>query len=401
MKKSLNITYQAIAHANKSGIKISIGRLQKVLLLCLFVGLGCASGGPGNDTCSVFVIDFQGADKVHFEDFFDLKNMSVIPFSSDQNLFLTDNIQIRISQQDIFLLDKGYSQVYRFDSSGKLLNLIGRSGKGPSEYFNPAFFALDTDKQLVDVLCNNGSAIMTFDYNGHFIKQTETPLIVSSFDRLNSNEYFYYTGYFNSENFNRLHKADSSRILESFLPLQTQAFDMVEMNFTPGYNYGYFRETFFPSIYRYDTNGIEELFRINFGRCQITQAMLEKVEDPYEFFEKISKDGFCSTVSLIASNDEFYVVTIEQVNNATHVSHLHVSFGNSLYKRVVNKTNSGHAGDFFSQLKPIKMDADGRVVFLTNSFDLNLFIQERIGFLPAFSTLEENTNPLILKIPLK
>lgn len=400
MKKKQNIAFHTVLLANTLRVNIRIDRLKKILLISLFLGMGCATVGPDNDNCSILFLDYHSAEKVHFEDFFDLTNMSVISFSSEQRLLLTEHIQIRISQNNIFLLDKGYSQLYRFDRSGNFLNLIGRPGLGPSEYFNPAFFALDIDMKQVDVLCNNGSSIMTFDYNGHFVKQIETPLIISSFDRLSSNDYFYYTGFFNSENFKRLHRADTSRILESFLPIKTQAFDMVEMNFTPMDSYGYFRETFFPSIYKYDQNGIEELFRINFGRCQITQEMLEMAGDPYEFFEKISRDGFCSTVSLVAGDNTFYVVIIEQEKHSTQVSHLYAGFGDTVSKRVVNKSKDQHSGDFFSQLKPIELDSEGRVVFLTNSLELTNFIRERYGFLPYLPIIEENTNPLIIMIPL-
>lgn len=383
---------------NMKNTSIIVGILYFVISLIL---MGCAQNTHESGESKAFIVDYHTKNTELFEAFFDINKMSIIRFEDDNPLLLSENIQLVFTEDYIFLLDKGAEQLFRFDHSGRLVNKIGRSGRGPAEYSNVTFFVTETKTQTVDILSNNGSAIMTFDFDGNFVKKFSTPFIVTSFDRLNSNLYYYYTGYSNSPNFHRLHMADTTSILESYLPLQTQAIDMIEMNFTPMDDYGYFREIFFPTVYKYNAAGIEEIFAMNFGGCAITQQMLEEVEDPFVFFENIGKDGFCSTSFLVANNNTFYVVAFHHDLRANQVSHFYVDLADSVYTRVVTSSNQKIANDFFSQLKPVYLDSEGHLFFVTSAMDLKAFIQSRSGLLQTDPLHEEYFNPLIIRVPKK
>lgn len=363
--------------------------------------MGCSHNKNESVDSTTLIVDYQTKETDYFEDFFDIKQMSIIQFKDDNPIFLSDKLQIEFAENYLFVFDKGNEQLYRFDHSGKLLNKIGQSGHGPAEYNNAGFFGINENQQTLSILCDNGSSIMIFDYAGNFIKKFATPLIVTSFAQLNSNLYYYYTGYYNSPNNHRLHKADSANILESYLPLQTQAFDMIEMNFTPKEDYGYFRETFFPSVYKYNISGIQEIFKMDFGSCEITQQMLEEVKDPVVFFETIRKDGFCSTTSVLASENTFYVTAIQQDIQSTQVSHFYINLADSFYTRVICNKNKQAEIDFFNQLKPIYLDSEGFVYYLTNSADLKAFMESKTSNLQADLLPKENLNPLIISVPLK
>jgi len=372
-----------------------------VFISFLFCLSGCGRDKPEDEKSKTFVIDYHTGKKIHFEDYFELEKMTYVFFDDDNSLFLSDDLQLEFTGKYFFILDKGYAQLYRFDNNGALINKIGRSGQGPAEYYNPGFFSVDTQNEAVDILSDNGSTIMTFNFEGDYLKKFSTPFIVTSFDRLNSNLYFYYSGYFNSPNFHRLHRADTIQILESYLPLKTQAFDMIEMNFTPKADYGYFRETFFPSVYKYDKNGIEEFLKLDFGNYEITKEELERVSDPFEFFEKIGSDGFCSTVSLRAGNDFFCVVTLKQGSGGTRVSHFYVNIADSTYKRVISNASQEATNDFFSQLRPVHIDLEGSVWFLTNPLDLKSFLESRTELSLGYAIPEDYFNPLLIVLPLK
>ncbi|TVR43331.1 MAG: 6-bladed beta-propeller [Bacteroidia bacterium] len=373
-----------------------------IVFLTFFLFLtGCGPDKPDDGESTAFVIDYHTTQIIHFEDYFDFENVTYVFLGDDNSVFLSDNLQIEFTGKYFFVLDKGYAQLYRFDNHGSLINKIGRSGRGPAEYYNPGFFALDAKSEAIDILSDNGSTIMTFNFEGDFLKEFSTPLIVTSFDRLNSNLYFYYTGYHNSPNFHRLHRADTTQILESYLPLKTQAIDMVEMNFSPKAEYGYFRETFFSSVYKYDKDGVVELLTLDFGIFEITKEDLEKVIDPFDFFQKIDNEGFCTTVSLRAGNDIFCVVTLKQGSGDARISHFYVNIADSTYNRVVSNAKQDATNAFFSQLRPVHIDLEGRVWFLTNPFDLQSFLETRTDYYLGYTIPEEYLNPLLIILPFK
>ncbi|TVR83568.1 MAG: 6-bladed beta-propeller [Chitinophagaceae bacterium] len=381
-------------------IKKRLGNLAIASLLIGILFPGCQDRQRVSSDYKTFIVNYHTKNTEHFETFLDMANISITHFKADDTLFLSENLQVKYTENYIFLLDKVYEQLYRFNDSGQLINKIGRSGLGPSEYVNTGFFTVDDNNRTLSILHNNGTAIMIFDYDGNFLREFSTPFIITSFDQLDSNLYFYYTGYSNSPSFKRLHMADTLKILNSFLPLQTQAFDMIEMNFTAMGDYGYFREVYFPTIYKYSYSGIHEIFKINFGHCEITQKMLEEVKDPFEFFEKIQNNGFCSTASLIAAGSKYYVVTIEQKSGFNQVSHFYIDLEDSIYTRVYSNANNLIEYDFFSQLKPVYIDSENNLHFISSQIELKTFLNARPDMKLNSSMSDNNLNPLIVKIPI-
>lgn len=363
--------------------------------------IGCKQKKYEAHESNSFIVNYHINETEYFDDFFNINNMSIIQFEDDNPLFLSEKLQIFFAKDYLFIHDKGYEQLYRFAYTGKLINKIGQAGKGPAEYINTGFFSIDENQQTIRILSDNGSAIMIYDFDGRFLEKITTPLVVTSFDCINSNLYYYYTGYYNSPNSHRLHKADSVKILESYLPLQTKAFDMIEMNFTPMGDFGYFREAFFPSVYKYDSSGIQEVLKMDFGMYEITKQTLEKVEDPFVFFEKIEKSGFCSITTVISDKHEFYIGSIQQDISGTKVSHFHINLADSAYTRIVSNSKNQIEVDFFSQLKPAYLVSDDYICFLINPIVFKAFIQSRNDLVLQYPLQEDNLNPLLVIIPLK
>jgi len=372
------------------------------VIVCTFlviIIIGCHQNKPYHSDILSFTVDIKTKETTIFEDFFDLDKMSIIQFADERPLFLSDNLQIEFAENYIFVFDKGNVQLYRFDRTGNLINKIGRSGKGPAEYANAGFFSINQNQSTLNILCDNGSAIMVYDFEGKLIKKFATPLIATSFDCINSNLYYYYTGYHNSPNSHRLHKADSVKILESYLPIQTQALDMIEMNFTHRGEIGYFRETFFPSVYKYDSDGIQEIFKMAFGDCEITQKRLEKVQDPLDFFQEIKKNGFCSTTSVVAGKDQIYVVAIHQKQLAHHFFHFHINLADSAYTRVIDYPRGQNEKNVLRHLKPVYLDSEDNMYFVANPINLEGFLKTEPALQKGLKS-NENLNPFVLLLPL-
>jgi len=59
--------------------------------------------------------------------------------------------QVYFAQDDIFILTmgSGSNDFFRFDKNGKFLNVIGSRGRGPGEYLDALYFAVDTAKRQI------------------------------------------------------------------------------------------------------------------------------------------------------------------------------------------------------------------------------------------------------------
>ena len=57
--------------------------------------------------------------------------------------------QVYFAQDDIFILTMGSNDFLRFDKNGKFLNVIGSRGRGPGEYLDALYFAVDTAKRQI------------------------------------------------------------------------------------------------------------------------------------------------------------------------------------------------------------------------------------------------------------
>ena len=72
------------------------------------------------------------------------------------------------SNQDIYVVDSGNSEIKKFDSSGYLLNSWGTFGSDEGEFKNPIGIFIDSD--FVHIADTGNSRIQTFDNDGTFIK---------------------------------------------------------------------------------------------------------------------------------------------------------------------------------------------------------------------------------------
>ena len=80
--------------------------------------------------------------------------------------------QVYIASEDIFILtaQSGSNDLFRFDKTGKFLNVIGKLGRGPGEYFNALYFAVDTTMRQVYVNSGSNLGINVYAYEGNYVQ---------------------------------------------------------------------------------------------------------------------------------------------------------------------------------------------------------------------------------------
>ena len=136
--------------------------MKKLFLLFLFVG---------------FSLSIYGQETIPLKDALSLRECKVsefassieyIPLEDREVCLLSNELNVVVAAQDVFVHDAKENKVFRFDKTGKFMNLIGKRGQGPGEY-NRIFgiYADDSSKEcfLLEPFSNR---INVYDYNGTF-----------------------------------------------------------------------------------------------------------------------------------------------------------------------------------------------------------------------------------------
>ena len=136
--------------------------MKKLFLLFLFVG---------------FSLSIYGQETIPLKDALSLRECKVseyassieyIPLEDREECLLSNELNVVVTAQDIFVHDAKENKVFRFDKTGKFMNLMGKRGQGPGEY-NRIFgiYADDSSKEcfLLEPFSNR---INVYDYNGTF-----------------------------------------------------------------------------------------------------------------------------------------------------------------------------------------------------------------------------------------
>ena len=136
--------------------------MKKLFLLSLFVG---------------FSLSIYGQETIPLKDALSLRECKVsefassieyIPLEDREECLLSNELNVVVAAQDVFVHDAKENKVFRFDKTGKFMNLMGKRGQGPGEY-NRIFgiYADDSSKEcfLLEPFSNR---INVYDYNGTF-----------------------------------------------------------------------------------------------------------------------------------------------------------------------------------------------------------------------------------------
>lgn len=132
------------------------------------------------------ITDLNNASIVKLSDL-NVKDIDYIPLETNDSSLIKHVGKIIVSEADFFVEDK-YMALYRFARDGKLINQIGKQGRGPGEFNATVDFVVDSDLEQVFLL--NGTRhipkINIYTLNGDFIKSFFIPKYIQHIARLNN-----------------------------------------------------------------------------------------------------------------------------------------------------------------------------------------------------------------------
>ena len=107
-----------------------------------------------------------------------------IPLQTPDDLPVDVLLAVKMSPDEIFVMDR-QQKLYRFDSHGRFLNLIGSRGEGPSEYVSAVDFEIDASQDVVYLFDIYRKKIKVYQMSGAFVQDIVVPDGVESMALLN------------------------------------------------------------------------------------------------------------------------------------------------------------------------------------------------------------------------
>src|SRR5690554_911512 len=197
-------------HLNIMKTKIAI-----ISIIITFFAFGCIH--KKHESLSLTDLDFNDAHLVEFETIFNVENTKIIPLETTEESLISNNYFMNLYDKDLFIFDYLRGQVLRFNTDGDFLNSIGKKGKGPAELLNPTDFYIDSLNKTIEILCEPGSTIKKFTFQGDFISKISFKFPSHSFIKDSLGFYYFYRGVNSGYSNARLTYANTTTVINEFL----------------------------------------------------------------------------------------------------------------------------------------------------------------------------------------
>lgn len=330
----------------------------------------------------------------------DLEIMKVILLESDTTELLGADLKVSYDADQFYVANymrpKG---IHHFSKDGKHLGLAAIIGEAPGQIARISDFKLFEDTLQVITGLGDKIALYKFPKSNQLISRQEYPLNVFSFQPVAEGHWFY-SGYNKVAGDYRLFRTNLAGEVELSLLENLFADGMIpidEQVFFNGNERVLFREPFKTMVYEVATDTIQPILTLDFGKYTVPEEFWQ-IEDPFQGFEMIQKQGFSDIYFMQETEDYFLADVISQGSDFRKKEIFLWDKRNEIQlKFEVNEEELGH---FYN---PIGVEGN-QIIFvayaqyLIQNQDL-IKADQRI--LDQLSTLEEDSNPVILyaKIP--
>jgi hypothetical protein len=238
----------------------------------------------------------------------EFESIRFVPLSSGNDHLVGSTLLTRLYDGEIFILDRGNKNIFRFNGSGEFLNAIGNSGRGAEEFVGARDFVNHGD--TVSVLTTYGR-VVSYLKDGTFAKSFTVNLGAISFEWIPSG-YIYHTGT-NPEYSYRFYTTDyNGRVQDSLLKNETKwEFQVIEENFSIHHSDVFIHESFFNSLYAYRSGKLEKTYILDMSQYNVPPGYYSK--SMMEVFPMMQKQGFGSIFNYF-ENSRFsvFVLTLQK-----------------------------------------------------------------------------------------
>ena len=387
------------------------------------------------DNKIVFILSFSILFLISFKSDKDLKSINILEtkkanlflsqIANDikylplgNEIFLSEIEQVKYFDEQYFVIDKNKG-FFRFSEKGKLLNQIGKQGKGPGEYLHVVDFVVHPQTgNIYSIRGEKPNHIMVFSLNGKYLQTIELKNLAKNIGITNQNLCIYYF--------------DSRQNIEKNIEILDKDGDML-VNYFAKYNFArdrvhnywsecilysfgghlHFKEIHSDTIFYLDGLKIVPKMILNSGDRLFTVEKRGKINN--DFLQNPTKIG------------ETMVRTLRPVNLFETIKYVFYFYRYDRKGRILIYNKSTNNQIEIDSDTGIKNDIDGgpnidlkmtkddnTVLSWVNAFELKQFVSSKAFKLsnPKFpekkkeleklaNSLDENDNPVLMLVKLK
>lgn len=268
-------------------------------------------------------------------------NIRYVPLETTENCLLSDDLQVYCTLNYLFVGDQKTNCFYRFDKSGKFLNIIGRKGDGPEEYPNALFFYVDEASENVNIISAQTKHLYKYSYSGVFQNKIALPESSWMINRLGNN-YVFYNNRFNriknNPNVKELFLVNPQGKLIKSVPttIKEEEFDLVLFEFPFFYTYKntlYYKNPLLDDVFQIDNNlNLKSVYNIYTGPKTREKNDIKK---PEQYAKRISvrcifENEKITLVTYVYQNDFHYLLVDKNSGKTTNVGRSVAGFNDDL-----------------------------------------------------------------------
>ncbi len=313
-------------------------------------------------------------------------DVRIIPLRFKDSTLISGIDKVAIAAGSYYVLDKKFTTLYRFDTSGVFQNKIGRLGVSKGNFQSLEDFNIDYLGRLL-LLSNTNQSVHYYSPSGAYLKSDRLGFFNSAFTILNPTRFLFYLN-FNSNhasgNNNLLLTDSSGRVLERYRP-----FDKKRSYMTIGFSglltsyngESLYTDAFNDTLYSIDpiSHEISVKYKINFGSKSIGDL---KSDHNKLFNQRMLFKNKLPFIGNAACMNSKYLVFSYSKNNRESICIVNKSTGKTV------RINKGLNDGLYKML--------GRPLLLTDNNDLFFAVSPT-----AVEYLKTNYQPLFHELGLK
>jgi len=98
------------------------------------------------------------------------KNVEIVKLETNNSCLIGRIADVKVTDNDIWIVHWNDQRVYRFSREGKFLNTIGKIGEGPDEYIRIWGFAVNSKTEEIYIFPTTKCALI-YNYEGDFLRE--------------------------------------------------------------------------------------------------------------------------------------------------------------------------------------------------------------------------------------
>lgn len=239
----------------------------------------------------VEIIDFESFKEINknIPDKY-IKNKHYVNISpNDPNLLFGNIKQIKIHNNQIFILDSRQRTFVVFDTAGNGIGKIGNTGRAPDEYLNTTSFSIDRAGNI-HLIDGQTDKINTYNRNFKFIKSQKLPYEIDIIHCLSDGNFLIGLSSWNKMKNEKIIKADSNFIVQDIYCRYDEYVDhniwLSDYYFTETANSLFYNRPLDNLVYEFSKTGKPtKAYHFNFGKKEIPPEIkkdFEKYEARYK-----------------------------------------------------------------------------------------------------------------------